>query len=85
MEDVNKEFASVANKVFNTEDGKRFLVLWAKKMGISQSILAPTINGQSVKLTPDQQLQRAALFDLFHSVYQTLHVNIRKDIAADIF
>lgn len=85
MEDVNKEFASVANKVFNTEDGKRFLVLWAKKMGINQSILAPTINGQSVKLTPDQQLQRAALFDLFHSVYQTLHVNIRKDIAADIF
>lgn len=85
MEEVNKEFASVANKVFNTEDGKRFLVLWAKKMGIDQSILAPTINGQSVKLTPDQQLQRAALFDLFHSVYQTLHVNIRKDIAADIF
>lgn len=85
MEEVNKEFASVANKVFNTEDGKRFLVLWAKKMGINQSILAPTINGQSVKLTPDQQLQRAALFDLFHSVYQTLHVNIRKDIAADIF
>lgn len=85
MEDINKEFASVANKVFNTEDGKRFLVLWAKKMGINQSILAPTINGQSVKLTPDQQLQRAALFDLFHSVYQTLHVNIRKDIAADIF
>ena len=85
MEDVNKEFASVANKVFNTEDGKRFLVLWAKKMSINQSILAPTINGQSVKLTPDQQLQRAALFDLFHSVYQTLHVNIRKDIAADIF
>lgn len=85
MENVNKEFASVANKVFNTEDGKRFLVLWAKKMGIDQSILAPTINGQSVKLTPDQQLQRAALFDLFHSVYQTLHVNIRKDIAADIF
>lgn len=85
MEDVNKEFASVANKVFNTEDGKRFLVLWAKKMGINQSILAPTINGQSVQLTPDQQLQRAALFDLFHSVYQTLHVNIRKDIAADIF
>jgi hypothetical protein len=85
MEDVNKEFASAANKVFNTEDGKRFLVLWAKKMGINQSILAPTINGQSVKLTPDQQLQRAALFDLFHSVYQTLHVNIRKDIAADIF
>ena len=85
MEKINKEFASVANKVFNTEDGKRFLVLWAKKMGIDQSILAPTINGQSVKLTPDQQLQRAALFDLFHSVYQTLHVNIRKDIAADIF
>lgn len=85
MENINKEFASVANKVFNTEDGKRFLVLWAKKMGIDQSILAPTINGQSVKLTPDQQLQRAALFDLFHSVYQTLHVNIRKDIAADIF
>ena len=85
MEEVNKEFASVANKVFNTEDGKRFLVLWAKKMGINQSILAPTINGQSVKVTPDQQLQRAALFDLFHSVYQTLHVNIRKDIAADIF
>ena len=85
MEEVNKEFASVANKVFNTEDGKRFLVLWAKKMGTNQSILAPTINGQSVKLTPDQQLQRAALFDLFHSVYQTLHVNIRKDIAADIF
>lgn len=85
MEEVNKEFASVANKVFNTEDGKRFLVLWAKKMGINKSILAPTINGQSVKLTPDQQLQRAALFDLFHSVYQTLHVNIRKDIAADIF
>lgn len=85
MEDINKEFASAANKVFNTEDGKRFLVLWAKKMGINQSILAPTINGQSVKLTPDQQLQRAALFDLFHSVYQTLHVNIRKDIAADIF
>lgn len=85
MEDVNKEFASVANKVFNTEDGKRFLVLWAKKMSINQSILAPTINGQSVKLTPEQQLQRAALFDLFHSVYQTLHVNIRKDIAADIF
>lgn len=85
MEDINKEFASVANKVFNTEDGKRFLVLWAKKMSINQSILAPTINGQSVKLTPDQQLQRAALFDLFHSVYQTLHVNIRKDIAADIF
>lgn len=85
MEDVNKEFASVANKIFNTEDGKRFLVLWAKKMSINQSILAPTINGQSVKLTPEQQLQRAALFDLFHSVYQTLHVNIRKDIAADIF
>ena len=85
MEDIDKEFASAANKVFNTEDGKRFLVLWAKKMGINQSILAPTINGQSVKLTPDQQLQRAALFDLFHSVYQTLHVNIRKDIAADIF
>lgn len=85
MEDVNKEFASIANKVFNTEDGKRFLVLWAKKMGINQSILAPTINGQSVKLTPDQQLQRAALFDLFRAVYQTLHVNIRKDIAADIF
>lgn len=85
MEDINKEFASVANKVFNTEDGKRFLVLWAKKMGINQSILAPTINGQSVKLTPDQQLQRAALFDLFRAVYQTLHVNIRKDIAADIF
>lgn len=85
MENINKEFASVANKVFNTEDGKRFLVLWAKKMSINQSILAPTINGQSVKLTPDQQLQRAALFDLFHSVYQTLHVNIRKDIAADIF
>lgn len=85
MEDINKEFALVANKVFNTEDGKRFLVLWAKKMGINQSILAPTINGQSVKLTPDQQLQRAALFDLFRAVYQTLHVNIRKDIAADIF
>lgn len=85
MEDINKEFASVANKVFNTEDGKRFLVLWAKKMGINQSILAPAINGQSVKLTPDQQLQRAALFDLFRTVYQTLHVNIRKDIAADIF
>ena len=62
-----------------------FCCLVAKKMGINQSILAPTINGQSVKLTPDQQLQRAALFDLFHSVYQTLHVNIRKDIAADIF
>lgn len=85
MENINKEFASVANKVFNSEDGKRFLVLWAKKMCIDQSILAPAIQGQAVKLTPDQQLQRAALFDLFRAVYQTLHINIRKEVAAEIF
>lgn len=84
-EELNAEFASVANKVFNSEDGRRFLVLWAKKMGIDQSILAPCIDGQSVKLSPEQQLQRAALFDLFRAVYQTLHVNIRKEVAAEIF
>lgn len=84
-EQLNAEFVSVANKVFNSEDGRRFLILWAKKMGIDQSILAPSIDGQAIKLSPDQQLQRAALFDLFRAVYQTLHVNIRKEIAAEIF
>lgn len=85
MNDINAEFATLANKVLGTEDGRKFLILWAKKMGIDQSILAPVIQGQSVKLSPEQQLQRAALFDLFRAVYQTLHVSIRKEVAAEIF
>jgi len=84
-EQLNAEFVSVANKVFNSEDGRRFLVLWAKKMGIDQSILAPSIDGQAVKLSPDQQLQRAAIFDLFHAVYSCLHITIKKEIAPEIF
>lgn len=84
-DELNAEFATLANKVFNSEDGRKFLVLWAQKIGINQSILAPCINGQSVKLSPEEQLQRAALFDLFHALYQTLHITIRKEVAAEIF
>lgn len=82
---TQEEFASLANKVFGSEDGRAFLIAWAHRLGIQQSILAPVVKGQSVKLTPDQQLQRAAVIDVFHALYACLHPTIRTAVGPEIF
>ena len=80
-----EEFAALANKIFGTEDGREFLTAWAHRLGINQSILAPVVKGQSVRLTPEQQLQRAAVIDAFHALYACLHPTIRAAVGSEVF